>query len=74
MRSFLVSIVLWIGFPCVSFAQPPSEAEASAIRAGLLELQGAVAKLKQQKLDAKLVADVEIYAKAVEWALRHNEF
>jgi dienelactone hydrolase len=74
MRGFLVSIVLWIGFPCVSFAQPPSEAEASAIRAGLSELQGAVAKLKQQKLDAKLVADVEIYAKAVEWALRHNEF
>jgi hypothetical protein len=74
MRSLLSFVALLIGYANVSSAQPPSETDAPAIRAGLSELQTAVTKLKQQKLDSKLVADVEIYAKAVEWALRHNEF
>ncbi len=55
-------------------AQPPSDADAAAIKSGLAELQKVVADLKQKKSDARLVADVEVFAKGVEWALRHNEF
>lgn len=58
----------------VSLAQPPSNADAAAIKAGLGELQAAVTNLKQQKKDARLIADVEVFAKGVEWALRHAEF
>lgn len=74
MRSLLASISLLIVMTSVSFAQPPSESDATAIRSGLADLQKAVAELKPQKRDERLIADVEIYAKAVEWALRHNEF
>lgn len=74
MRRLLASVYLLIVSANVTVAQPPSESEAQAIRAGLSELQKTVAGLKQQNKDARLVADVEIYAKAVEWALRHNEF
>lgn len=74
MRCLLVSFGLLIGFASFSFAQAPSEADATAIRAGLSDLQKAVAELKPKAKDARLIADVEIYAKAVEWALRHNEF
>src|SRR3989442_6926074 len=55
-------------------AQLPSEQEAAAIKAGLADLQKAVAELKQKNKDARLVADVEVFAKGVEWALRHEEF
>ncbi len=74
MRSLLVSLALWISFMSLSFAQPPSESDATAIRSGLADLQKAVADLKPKAKDARLVADVEVYAKAVEWALRHDEF
>ncbi len=55
-------------------AQPPSADEVDAITAGLAELQKVAAVLKQQKVNDRLIADVEIYAKGVEWALRHEEF
>src|SRR5438093_2648143 len=55
-------------------AQPPSEQDATAIKAGLADLQAAVAELKQKNKDARLVADVEVFVKGVEWALRHEEF
>jgi len=44
------------------------------IVAGLAKLQSAVAKLKQGKHSRSELADVEIFAKAAEWTLRHNEF
>ncbi|MFK7778702.1 MAG: prolyl oligopeptidase family serine peptidase [Gimesia sp.] len=41
----------------------------------LKELQSQIALLKQnQKIKKTLLADVEVYAKAAEWILRHNEF
>ncbi|MBM3971824.1 MAG: hypothetical protein FJ302_18485 [Planctomycetes bacterium] len=74
MRYLLASIGLLIGFTSHSNAQPPADADASAIRSGLADLQKVVGDLKQKKLDQRHVADVEIYAKSVEWALRHGEF
>lgn len=73
MRCLLVSVCLWFVGSNVTVSQPPSESE-QAIRAGLTNLQHNVALLKNLNKDARLVADVEIYAKAVEWALRHDEF
>ncbi|MBC7815701.1 MAG: hypothetical protein IAG10_02250, partial [Planctomycetaceae bacterium] len=57
-----------------AIAHPPADADAAAIRSGLSDLQKAIGELKSKKPDERLLADVEIYAKAVEWALRHNEF
>ncbi len=56
------------------WAQAAPEKDAARIRQKLAELQKAVAELKQADADTRLVADVEIYAKAAEWILRHNEF
>ena len=57
------------------FAQPcPKDAEP-ALRQGLEQLQSEIAQLKtNKKLSTQLMADVEVYAKAVEWCLRHDEF
>lgn len=74
MQCLLASISLLMGVTSFSFAQPPAESDAATIRSGLAELQKAVSDLKQNKRYERLVADVEIYAKAVEWALRHDEF
>lgn len=74
MRSLLASIGLLFCATSFAFAQAPSESDAVAIRSGLADLQKAVGDLKKAKRDERLVADVEIYAKAVEWALRHDEF
>ncbi len=74
MRCLLASISLLMGVTSFSFAQPPAESDATAIRSGLADLQKTVSDLKQNKREERLVADVEIYAKAVEWALRHDEF
>ena len=74
MRWVLASICVLIGGVSISVAQPPLESDATAIRAGLADFQKAVGELKHKKPDERLLADVEIYAKAVEWALRHSEF
>lgn len=74
MRSLLASIGLLFGVTSFVSAQPPAESDAAAIRSGLANLQKAVGDLKKTTRDERLVADVEIYAKAVEWALRHDEF
>ena len=53
------------------------EADAKALMQGLSELRAAIdaavkAQAKNPKL-ADLLPDVEIYFKAVDWALKHNE-
>ena len=74
MRGLLASIGLLLGVNSFAFAQPAAESDAPAIRSGLADLQKAISELKKKERDERLVADVEIYAKAVEWALRHDEF
>lgn len=55
-------------------AQPAGEQETRAIRVKLAELETAISRLKSEAVEPHLLADVEIYAKAAEWILRHNEF
>ena len=56
-------------------AKPPTPEEIQKIQSRLDELNAALKPLKKnRKLDSGLVADVEVYAKAAEWCLRHGEF
>jgi dienelactone hydrolase len=55
-------------------AQVPSETDAALIREKLAELTTAVEKLKAGRDDVRPVADVEVFAKAADWIMRHNEF
>ena len=74
LRSWILLACFILSTASTASAQLPSEQDATAIKAGLADLSKAVAELKQKGKDARLVADVEIYAKGVEWALRHEEF
>src|SRR5258707_1131175 len=55
-------------------AQPPSADDAKAIEAGLVELRSAIDKLHENPRAESSLPDVEVYAKAAEWILRHHEF
>ena len=61
------------------FAQPPSDEKLVELQAGLQRLQTSVDELSDrpelQDRDGRArLADVAIFAKAVEWMLRHDEF
>ncbi len=59
------------------WAQAAPEKETQQIQQQLAELKKAVAELKKGDDDVRrgrLIADVEVYAKAAEWILRHKEF
>lgn len=60
--------------PATGRAQAPEESAAASIKERLSQLQQEVEKLKETDPNRFHLADVEVYAKAVEWALRHNEF
>lgn len=56
-------------------AKEPKPEDRTKLEQQLTELQAQLAQLKQnQKIKRSLLADVEVYAKAAEWILRHNEF
>lgn len=82
MRNRTLCGVLWgfiagvgsIGFATAALAQPAGEQETLVIRTRLAELQTAIARLKTEAVEPHLLADVEIYAKAADWIVRHNEF
>ena len=71
----LTAFVSLLFIATTASAQPcPKDAEP-ALRQGLEQLQSEIAQLKtNKKLSTSLLADVEVYAKAVEWCLRHDEF
>eukprot|EP00456_Euglypha_rotunda_P086621 TRINITY_DN878_c0_g1_i21.p1 TRINITY_DN878_c0_g1~~TRINITY_DN878_c0_g1_i21.p1 ORF type:complete len:654 (-),score=132.57 TRINITY_DN878_c0_g1_i21:8206-10167(-) len=54
-------------------AQPAGDA-AESIQQKLTSLNQAVEKLKVGRDDIRPVADVEVFAKAADWIVRHNEF
>jgi predicted esterase len=54
--------------------QPPDEATRKAILEGTRRLQEAVVVLQRQGVRDPVLADIEIYHKAAEWLVRHNEF
>ncbi len=61
------------------FAQRPSDQQLAELQTGLRQLQTKVGQLSKrpelQNRDGRArLADVAVFAKAVEWMLRHNEF
>jgi predicted esterase len=52
---------------------PPAEA-AKELREGLSRLNAEIASLKASNAKQRDVADVEVFAKGVDWCLRHDEF
>ncbi len=55
-------------------AQPPSANDAAAINTQLAEIQKSLAALRESGAKPAQLEDIEIYAKAAEWILRHEEF
>lgn len=73
--SILVTLVSLILFSNQLEAQDATPKDRAKLEQQLQELQQQVATLKQNpKIRKNLLADVEVYAKAAEWILRHNEF
>eukprot|EP00913_Durusdinium_trenchii_P013429 g12610.t1 len=76
-----VAISAWSGTAQAQTAFPSakslkiSEKDRATITKKLTQLEKSVAQLKANKsIDRALIADVEIFAKAAEWILRHGEF
>lgn len=57
-----------------ALAQPAPEPQAAQIAERLSKLQGAIKELRAKDPNPFLLADVEVFAKAAEWATRHQEF
>lgn len=55
-------------------AQDAPQADATTIEQKLEQLNSRVLELKQGRDDLRPVADVEVFAKAGEWIVRHHEF
>lgn len=53
---------------------PPEAATRSKLRDRLGRLKTVVAELKQRRVADDVVVEVEIFAKAADWALRHDEW
>ena len=68
------AVVLLVGWAASAQAQPASEADTKMIREQLASLTVAVEKLKVGRDDVRPVADVEVFAKAADWIVRHEEF
>ena len=58
----------------VAWGQTAPEPQAKLIAEQLAKLQAAVKELKAKDPDPYLLADVEVFDKAAEWATRHQEF
>lgn len=71
---FIFSVSNFSHLPSLQ-AQGPTPADRTDLETQLKKLQAQIEQLKQdQNIQRSLLADVEIYAKAAEWILRHNEF
>jgi predicted esterase len=68
----LVLLVL----PQVVMAQGATELEKARLEKGANQLNAEIDELvaQRERLDARLVADVRVFAKGVEWCVRHDEF
>ena len=70
-----LAMVILVSLAPVVLAQAPPADVAARLETGHKALVARVETLKRDKsLDRRLVADVDVFAKAVEWAVRHNEF
>jgi dienelactone hydrolase len=71
---FVACLVLVLGFTPPLVAQDPGDGDAAEIGRQLDELNLFVADLKRGRDDVRPVADIEVFAKAAEWIVRHHEF
>ena len=68
-------LVVLVGLAPVASAQAPPAEVAVRLETGRKALVARVEKLKRdESINRRLVADVEVFAKAIEWAVRHQEF
>jgi len=74
MLLVVVIAIILSSMPRPGFAQPAAPDELQAIEARLGELRSAIVRLRRDLRAEKYVADIEVYAKAAEWILRHQEF
>ncbi len=68
-----LSLSLCLAMPA-AWGQTAPEEQARQIADQTAKLQGLVQELKAKDPDPYLLADVEVFAKAAEWATRHQEF
>jgi dienelactone hydrolase len=75
-RSILLvaALALTVAAANIAYAQPATSEDAKAIDAALNELRGGIDKLRKDPQAENFLADVEVYAKASEWIVRHHEF
>src|ERR1700737_715745 len=80
-RPFLAGVALLVAGALLSAkdyapppSQPPDEATLKAIEARTAKLGSVLAALRRQGVRDPWLAEVEVYHKAAEWIVRHNEF
>lgn len=75
--SFFFFALEWTAGAADSRTEPPSQLtadQATRLRAQLKDLEGRIAELEKSGAPYRDFADVTVFAKAVDWALRHNAF
>lgn len=73
LEPLLLTAALFASFvPAV--AQLPPTSETASLQEQLKQVQKTVTGLRSSPKDQRLVNDVEVFAKGVEWCLRHGEF
>ncbi len=70
----LASVLALFGWPTSTQAQALSAEARQPIEDGLARLNAAIAALPTSGNDQRANDDVRVFAKAVEWILRHDEF
>ena len=66
-------LVVLAGLTPIASAQSPSAEVAARLETGRKALVARIDKLKRdESINRRLVADVEVFAKAIEWAVRHK--
>ena len=68
-----IAAVTWFSFGN-AFPQPAAADDAQAVEKALVELHGAIDKLRRNPQAENRLPDVQVYAKAAEWIVRHDEF
>ena len=69
----IAGMLVW-SYPRPALAQPATPEDAQAIAASLVELRAAIDKVRENPRAERYLADLEVYGKAAEWILRHQEF
>lgn len=76
IRQIVWPLLVFLAVPELLLAQGATEAELTRLSLDARQLEAAIddAVKANPNLDARLVADVRVFAKGVDWCVRHNEF